>query len=172
MTNSDLTLAIRRAPADESAWEAWFKEVYPKVLYLTAKRSSGDVELAEEATQGAIERFLRYGAYERVDSDRRVIAYLVQTATRLMADEARRRAREVLIAADALAERVAVAHDWDDDLESLFARIPEAERRILRMALDGHSIQEIAKELGLGYSATAMRIHRAKARLRKSVLRE
>ena len=75
--SADFTAAIHESPDDEVAWDAWFREIYPRVLYSAVRRASGDVELAEEATQGAMECFLRYRAFERVDSDRSAITYLV-----------------------------------------------------------------------------------------------
>lgn len=169
--SADLTAAIHRTPDDKAVWDAWFREIYPRVLYLTARRASGDIELAEEATQGAIERFLRYHAYERVDSDRSAIAYLAQTATRLMIDERRRREREFSVPEEVLAERGphATIDEKAYDLKSLLSYVSKDERRVLELVLAGHSVREISELLNIGYSTVGMRIHRAKARLKEKV---
>ena len=132
-----------------------------------ARRASGDVELAEEATQGAIERFLRYRAYERVDSDPAAIAYLVRTAFRLMIDERRRQHRESTTSEGMLAARGPHATIDEDayDLRSLLRYVSKHERQVL----EGHSVREISEALGIGYSTVGMRIHRAKARLKARV---
>ena len=165
--SADFTAAIHESPDNEVAWDAWFREIYPRVLYSAVRRASGDVELAEEATQGAMERFLRYRAFERVDSDRSAITYLVRTAARLMIDERRRRGRELPVPERTLERAAAAAsEDPDDELKSLFRHLSREERQVLEMVVDGYSVREIAALLELGYSAVGMRIHRAKARLR------
>ena len=164
--SADLTTAIHQDPDDDVAWDAWFREIYPRVLYLSVKRASGDVDLAEEATQGAVERFLRYRAFERVDSDRSAILYLGRIAARLMVDERIRRQRELLVSEDTL-DRALVGEEPDEDLRSLLTHLSTEERQILEMVIDGYSVREIAATLEMRYSAVGMRIHRAKARLRE-----
>ena len=169
--SDDLTSAIHRTPDDEAAWDAWFREIYPQVLYVAARRAFGDIDLAEEATQGAIERFLRYRAYERVDSDRSAIAYLARTAVRLMIDERRRGMRESPTPVEVLVDRSgpAAAFEKKDEIESLLRYVSEDEREVLELVLHGYSVREIAEALEIGYSTVGMRIHRAKARLKEMV---
>ena len=165
---ADLTAEIHQAPDDRAAWDTWFREIYPRVLYLVARRASGDVELAEEATQGAIERYLRYRAYERVDSDPAAIAYLARTAFRLMIDERRRQHRESATSEELLTARGPHATIDEDayDLRSLLRHVSENERQVLEMVLEGYSVREISEALGIGYSTVGMRVHRAKAKLK------
>ena len=161
--SGDLTAAIHENPDDEGAWDAWFKEIYPRVLYLTARHAAGDIEVAEEATQGAVERFLRYRAFERVESDRTAVLYMVRTATRLIIDERRR--RELDSAA------LTLGAEEDEDVRPLLRFLTKGEREVLELVLDGYSVREIAARLGMQYSTVGMRIHRAKERL-KDRLRE
>ena len=169
--SADLTAAIHRTPDDKAVWDAWFREIYPRVLYLAARRAFGDIELAEEATQGAIERFLRYRAYERVDSDRSAIAYLARTAARLMIDERRRRERESPVPVEVLVDLGphATIDEKAHDLKSLLRYVSEDERQVLGLVLEGYSVREISEALKIGYSTVGMRIHRAKARLKERV---
>ena len=168
---ADLTAAIHRTPDDKAVWDAWFREIYPQVLYRAARWASGDIELAEEATQGAMERFLRYRAYERVDSDRSAIGYLARTAARLMMDERRRRERESPVPVEVLVERGphVTTDEKTHDLKSLLGHLSEDERKVLELVLAGYSVREISESLQIGYSAVGMRIHRAKARLKERV---
>ena len=166
---NDLTEAIRRTPDDEAGWDAWFREIYPQVLYITARRCERDIALAEEATQGAMERFLRYRAYERVDSDRSAVAYLARTAIRLLTDDWRRRERESPLSEKGDAERAGDFREVEDDFRSLLAYVSPEDRLVLEMVLAGYSVRELAEALGIGYSAAGMRVHRAKNRLRVRV---
>ena len=163
---ADLTTAIRRRPDDEAAWEAWFREIYPRVVYMAARRGAGQIADAEEATQGAVERFLRYRAYERVDSDRSAVLYLVRTAVRLMADDRRRRESELPLPSEGLVEPADRSGAGYEELEGLLRLVSEEDRQVLGLVVAGHSVGEIAKLLEVGYSAAGMRIHRARTRLR------
>lgn len=164
---SDLTVAIRQNPDDESAWDAWFREVYPRVVYIVARKAVGDIDLAEEVTQGAIERFLRYRAFERVRSDREAVAYLVQSAARLVADN--RRYRELTLSYQLEDSAEHSEEETDSDLEFLLSHISEQDQEVLRLVLEGYTVREIADAFGIGYSAAGMRINRARDRLRKVV---
>ena len=132
-----------------------------------ARWTPGDVELAEEATQGAMERFLRYRAYERVDSDGAAVAYLVRTAARLIMDDRRRRARESPLPSEGVPDHA--QPEAGHDLGYLFSQIPDDDRQLLELVVEGYSLREIAEILGLRYSAVAMRIHRARNRLREKL---
>ena len=166
---TDLTKAIRQRPDDEAAWEAWFREIYPRVVYMAARKGAGQIADAEEAAQGAVERFLRYGAYQRVNSDRSAVLYLVRTAVRLMADDRQRREREVPLSSEGLEEPGDQSGAGYQELEGLLRFVSEEDRQVLRLVVAGHSVGEIAKLLEVGYSAAGMRIHRARMRLREKL---
>ena len=140
------------------------------MLYITARRCTGNVELAQEATQGAMERFLRYRAYERVHSDRSAVAYLVQTAVRLVTDHRRRQQRELTFSEEDVVEPEAEGGlEVEHEIESLLRYVAKEDREVLEMVLAGYSVGEMAERLGVAYSAAAMRVHRAKNRLRARV---
>ena len=162
---ADLTSAIRRRPDDEAAWDAWFREIYPRVVYMAAAWGRAQIDEAEEAAQGAVERFLRYRAYERVDSDRSAVLYLVRTAVRLMTDIRRLREREVPLSREGPIEERS-GPDYED-LDGLLRFASEEDRQVLQLVVEGHSVGEIASLLEVGYSAAGMRIHRARKRLRE-----
>ena len=108
---------------------------------------------------------------DRVANDREAVAYLVRTAQRLHADDRRRSAAHAAgdPAASLLAEEdVSRPPDPFDllELDLLSSRLPPTDREVITYLRDGWSIGDIARELGISYTATAVRIHRAKARLR------
>lgn len=58
----------------------------------------------------------------------------------------------------------------DEDLYRMVLDLPEMERTVLNMfVFEGFSHKEIARALGINESASAMRFHRAKARLAKMI---
>ena len=170
---TDHTRDVRRRPQSESAWRHWFAFVYPRVYYTLYRITGGDDERTADLTQGAIERFLRYRALDRVTTDADSIAYLVHTAQRMHVDllrksRAERGAHEAVhVAAH---EQVLAAEDEASkvlDLERLTNRLDEPDRRLIGWLLAGRSLGQIAQRLGISYSAAATRVHRVKARLRK-----
>ena len=169
----DHTVRVRRSPQSATAWRDWCQFVYPRVYYAIYRMTRGDQERTADLTQEALERFLRYRAVERVTTDPESIAYLVRTAERINLDATResivrRRTQDGLraIAEEHLrvdADEVANALD----LERLISRLGEPDAQVLRWLRNEKSLGEIAKSLGISYSAAATRVHRAKVRLRK-----
>lgn len=52
--------------------------------------------------------------------------------------------------------------EWSRDLEKAIATLPEKQRRIIAMTkIEGHSVAETAKELGMSESAVKVAAHRA-----------
>jgi RNA polymerase sigma factor (sigma-70 family) len=164
----DYTVAVRRAIHDEMAWDAWFRVIFPRVYYILFRRTGGDVALSEELTQSAIERFLLYRAYDKVTTDDESVGYLARTALRLLADERRR--------TGVLGELPEDIGSYDSessivegrlDLERLTEQLPDSERMLVDLLREDHSIREIAKILGINYSAAGVRIHRVKQALKE-----
>ena len=143
------------------------------MYYAIYRMVKGDQERTADLTQGAVERFLRYRAVERVTTDAESIAYLVRTAERLNRDAAREsRARRTI--QDGLRATMGqhVRVDTDEvtnalDLERLTNRLGAPDAQLIRLLREGKSLGDIAEVLGVSYSAAATRVHRAKLRLRK-----
>jgi DNA-directed RNA polymerase specialized sigma24 family protein len=66
--------------------------------------------------------------------------------------------------------------DWIGEVEikellsGVWQELSASDRRLLRMMLSEHSIQEIADALAISYSAAAVRIWRLRSKLRKSLV--
>lgn len=167
----DQTQRLRREPDNEPAWRDWFRTVYRRVYYTVYRITGGDRQRAEDLTQAAIERFLRYGALDKVATDREAVAYLVRTAQRLNADERRQRVAPHAgqePSEDLIADLANQQLDPLDllDLDLLVSRLTQSDRELMVWLRHGYSIGEIARKLGIAYTAAAVRIHRAKALLR------
>ena len=167
---ADQTQRLRRDPDSEQAWREWFRTVYRRVYYTVYRATDGDRQRAEDLTQAAIERFLRYRALHKVATDEDAVAYLVRTALRVDMDQARQRglAHAPHESSGALPEEeFDQQHDPLDllDLDLLVARLAPADRQLIAWRREGQSIGDIARFLGITYTAAAVRIHRAKARL-------
>ena len=169
---TDYTHHVRRKPKSEAAWRNWCEFVYPRVYYAVYRMTGGDRERTADLTQGAIERFLRYEAVERVTTDADSIAYLVRTAERMNVDLIResivRRSTQEVIGRITYEQSPSEADEVSDtlDLERLIRRLGKPDRQLIEWLRAGASVSQIAEILGISYSAAATRLHRAKARLR------
>ena len=143
------------------------------MYYAVYRMTGGDKDRTADLTQGAIERFLRYGAVERVTTDAESIAYLVRTAERMNFNVMREWTVRHITQEDfdrltyeqSLSESDEVSNTLD--LERLIRRLGGADRQLVGWLRAGISVGQIADLLGVSYSAAATRIHRAKARLRE-----
>ena len=167
------TRDVRRRPQSEAAWRHWCEFVYPRVYYAVYRITRGDKERTADLTQGAIERFLRYGAVDRVTTDAESIGYLVRTAERMNFDVM----REWTVQRSTHEEYGRLTYEQSPpesdevsntlDLERLIRRLGKPDRQLVGWLRAGESVGQIADFLGISYSAAATRIHRAKARLRE-----
>src|SRR4029079_16988380 len=89
---SDGVNELQRALADDDAFESWYRRTVPRVYYYLARRSGGDVALAEELTQqtftAAIDQRSRYDG--RADT----VTWLCGIARHKLADHFRAIERE------------------------------------------------------------------------------
>lgn len=168
---TDRTHDLHLAPRSESAWRDWFLVVYPRVYYAVYRATSGDRARTEDLTQAAIERFLRYQALDKVNTDEDAVAYLIRTARRLNIDQSREHAARH--AAHYTFGTAATEGEDEEqalhvlDLERMIDRLSERDRQLISWLYAGRSVADIANSLAITYTAAATRIHRAKARLRR-----
>jgi RNA polymerase sigma factor (sigma-70 family) len=134
---------------------------------------NADGDLAQDLTQDAFLRFLTSGAIAKVSTGDDAVAYLRAIVRNLVRDYYRQRFLHPMISVDAIGaselesalNRVVQRSITDID----FALIPDLrdeDRVLLRFTIEGLSITEVAEQLGLTYSAAAVRLHRLRKYLR------
>ena len=172
-------LAIRRR--DREAWETLYGVMRPFVYSVVYRRLGGSAALAEDATQEVFLRLVRSSPFDRL---RKVDAF--RGYTWRVADNVALTYRRRLLAHptapldDEREEASAIEHasgtDWTGEVEikellnEVWQELSSADRRLLRLLLDGCSIREVAKALAFNYSAAAVRVWRLRAKLRKSLV--
>jgi len=165
---SELVEAIRRNPADQTAWQRWFEACHSRLYYVLYWKTGGNVQRAQDAAQEAMLRFVRYRGYERTPTDREALAYLIRTGLNALASE-----RALLPAGDSRLEAIEdpgqpiETAQKASDLERVLAELAPDDAETLRLAIVGNSTAEIARVLGITYTAAASRLHRAKARAKE-----
>jgi RNA polymerase sigma factor (sigma-70 family) len=167
---ADLVLEIRKNTAAPKAWEAWYRQAYPRVYYVAFRFARGNAETARDLVQETFTRFLQYGAIHRVTSERHALSFLIKTCRNLAIDRTAR-AREISLEDIPEYELVAPVEEQvhtGADLEELLRVLPPEERQMLQWTRDGFSLAEIAKKLNISYTAAGVRLHRLRKRLQQN----
>ena len=167
----NLTSAVRSAHRDQSAWDKWFKHVYPRVYYILYRRTHGNKDISEECVQGAIERFLKYQGLQKVTSDKESVAFITRIALNLWTE---RRLLDANFTSTADEPKTAPGYqsgiDARLDLYRLSSQLPKVDQALIWQLNQGQTVSEIAKSLGISYTAAGVRIHRIKHQLKNIVL--
>mgnify|MGYP001294619610 CR=1 FL=1 len=152
-------------------FEAIFREHY-RLTYRTAYAVTGSAEDAEDVVQTIFLRLLRRGSPP--DLKKNPGAYFYRAAVNLSLNAIRGRKRQTL-ALDQARFELRPGVEESDSAEEIHRRLYEAVARlesgdahilILRYA-HNYSDAEIAKLLGVARTTIAVRLYRARARLRK-----
>jgi RNA polymerase sigma-70 factor, ECF subfamily len=161
-------MALPATPDTSSSFEALYRscgaDVYAYVASLLRDRAA-----AEDVTALAFERALRKRrSFDRARGSER--AWLFGIARNAALDELRRRSRTAALLTDPPADAVADPEDDHDrraTVRAALAGLDPRDRELIALKFHaGLSNAEIAKVIGVGESAAAMRLHRAVTKLR------
>ena len=168
---------VAEIASDPDAFERFYREHVESVQRFVARRV-GDPYLAADLTADVfVAAIASARSYRRSRGE--PIAWLYGIARNVVADERRRSARELRAVARVRGRELVD----EDDLAALHERIdresaarelyreldlvPAGERAVLELvALDGLSVGEAGRALGIGGVAARVRLHRARGRLR------
>jgi RNA polymerase sigma factor (sigma-70 family) len=162
----------KRAPLDEAAFEALFRECASNV-HGYAISLLGDRAAAEDVTALAFERL--YRSRSRLDRGRGTPrAWLFAIARNAALDELRRRGRQPQRGLEGEVPRDEVPGDALEQVErratvrDALSALPPRERELVLLKFHGQlSNSELARALGISASNAGTRLHRALARLRE-----
>src|SRR4051812_33792893 len=174
--SSLLRLAENRA--DEEAWTALYVRFRPFVYTVAYRRTNGSRELTQEAVQETFLRLVKYCSFQTLndlDDFRRYLAVVTRNVVTILRrhEPHPEKHRGLLGSTEAeLGEPVLTPYGETVELRQLLQRaledLPREERRALALSMDGYSLQEIADRLGISVDNAAVRLHRIRAKLRRS----
>lgn len=156
--------AVRAAvlAGDAAAWGAWLDAAYPRVERYVRWRCGGPGELADEVVQDTwltAARTVRRFDPGRADFADWVCGVAANVLRNTLRGRRRRAKRETRLAADPACNR----READEAVAVALASLPAHYERALRAKyLDGASVAEVGKELGLGESAAESLLARAR----------
>ncbi|NRB46409.1 MAG: sigma-70 family RNA polymerase sigma factor [Saprospiraceae bacterium] len=180
-SQSDHSLLAAWASGDQAAASVFVQKYYRHAMVLSLGYCKGDTEQAETATQTFFERLARrlpkLGQEEPAklqEIGQHFSAYLL-TAIKNNVNEQRRSAvhyRTKIIATSPRTKPVAeppAAETFvrEDAIRHVLSFLPESQRTVYRLYLEGYSHQEIAQKIGLKQGQVRGRIDRGNQKLRQ-----
>jgi RNA polymerase sigma factor (sigma-70 family) len=163
--------------SDPEAFERFYRRHVEAVQRFVARRVD-DPHLAADLTADVFVAVIESaGSYRRSRGE--PVAWLFGIARNVVAGERRRKAKELRMTAQIRGRELldeddlAALHERIDDESTArelyrdMTQLPAAERAVLELvALDGLSVAEAGRALGIGAVAARVRLHRARRRLR------
>lgn len=164
--------------ASESAFDAWYERMLPRVYAYVCSRCGRDQDLAEDITQLTFVEAVRHHDSFAGRSD--PFTWLCSIARHKLADhyraldsEERRHLRLVERARDTDGSIDGLPVEEREVINRALATLPALQRAVLLFtALDGLSVREAAALLDRTESATESLLHRARAAFRRAYAEE
>ncbi|MGA2060208.1 MAG: sigma-70 family RNA polymerase sigma factor [Thermoguttaceae bacterium] len=174
MTNAGNDLLLRGlAAGDERAFAALYDQ-YGTRLYRTAYGILGHREDAEDAVQEVFTALIR--SHKTLGDVKDLTAYLFSALRRAAARCAERRKREPASSPavqdiEAKTEPKQTNHPSADRLEQALQKLPEEQREVISLKIDGQlTFNQIAEVLGISINTAASRYRYALEKLRETLL--
>jgi RNA polymerase sigma factor (sigma-70 family) len=166
---------LARAPDSTEAWQQLYELAWPFVFAFTYRYLRGARYLAEDASQEVFLRLIKYCNFSKVFDPQIFRAYVAVICINVCHDYLRRIKREAQ-----WSESAPIPYPYSspeehaklqDLLNEAFEQLNETDQKLLSLSIQGYKLPEIVKALGLSYENTAVRLHRLRSKLRKSLKR-
>lgn len=165
---------LRRALADDAAFESWYRRTGPRVYSYVLTRCSGDVPLAEELTQRTF--IAAIDQRSRFDGRSDVVTWLCGIARHKLADHFRSLEREERLRMRIKIRQIELdAGSRDAQLEDraiigeALSSLHASQRAVLVfVVLDGLTVSEAARLIGRSRGATESLLFRARESFRRA----
>jgi len=175
LPENDLGSLVRRLSeerADEDAWRALYKLMWPSLLAANQRRLRGAWMAAEDLTQEVFVRIAKYCNFNHFQDEAGFRGYVRAVSRNVCADYVRTLMRTTELPANLASDRgtggsTAGLIVAEADLRTFADSLDQHDRRLLSALINGNTISEIAVIEGLSYGNTAVRIHRLRNRLRR-----
>jgi RNA polymerase sigma factor (sigma-70 family) len=171
--------ALEDDRTSEDAWRVLITALRPKVLAISMRCLQGDRDLAEDSCQEVLIRLAaalveskRPELFDADRLDRYVVRMAVNSSIDYLRAYARRHAKNVNIENAVTPVSAPEPEKPDERLELLRTAVKNLnpkDRRVIELSLQGLTVREISNELGFTYGATAVRLHRIRYELAKSL---
>jgi RNA polymerase sigma factor (sigma-70 family) len=183
VTTAQLAAALNRlavARDDQEAWQVLFLGSWGAGLTASSRTLKGQLDLAQDATQEAFHRMIKYADFTRLRDPDAFLSYFRAVCRNVARDALAHFAPELAhnipleefevpsprVQLPDTPEEILRAHQLKD---AIFSQLDPLDRKLMNLLLEGYSLQEIATLMGLGYGNTAVRLHRLRLVLRNFI---
>lgn len=170
------TLASSRE--DQQAWQIIFLGAWGTGLSAANRVLRGQLDLAKDVTQEALGRIIKYCDFEELQDPDAFLSYFRAVSRNVARDALSRLAPELAgqipmeeLDFAGLPKQGSVTPEQllraEELRNELLDRLEPPDQELMMFLLEGYSLSEMAKLLGLSYSNTGIRLHRLRLVLRK-----
>jgi RNA polymerase sigma-70 factor (ECF subfamily) len=172
---------------EESAFDAFFEDLFPRVYRFVLPRVGRDTDAAKEIVQATLIKAIRN--LRQFRGDAALFSWVCQIARHELSDRARaeRRYQQRVVPIDdhpeiaAALESIAApasdepSHRYSQDetrrlVQVVLDRLPSRYGDVLEWKyVDGHSVEEIGERLGVGHAAAQSMLARARVAFREAL---
>jgi len=172
---------LERSRADQEAWNLLYRHLWPLLVAINYRILRGDRELAQDASQEVVLRLFRYVQFEDFqDKPEDFLSYVRAMCRNVSRSYLARLLREPSFSQQLLESRELLKsptgeNDAEErailrsEMTAATASLDSDDRKLLDLLRAGATISEIAERLGITYSNAAVRIHRLRLALSKSM---
>ena len=169
----DILSRLEKSRDNEEAWSELYINMWPWVFSHIYRYLRGAGKSAEDASQDVFLRLLRYCKFQKVQDPLAFQAYLrtiCKNVARNYLSETYKRSEIELH----LEEKNEIFFKEEEErmtaIERVLNSLDEPEKQLIRLAIDGYSMQEIAQKTEWSYSNTAIRLYRLRKKIRNYLL--
>jgi RNA polymerase sigma factor (sigma-70 family) len=173
---ADILEQLSSSRKDEQAWLMLYKSLWPILIGTSFRILRGNRALAEDASQEALLRILRYARFEDFAGDSEGFKAYVKMVSRNVSRDYLEKLLQQPIGgseADDRMERLPDQNARDSEREyirqelasSFYATLEQTDRELLELLQGGTAISEISRALGVSYTNAAVRIHRLRQKV-------
>jgi RNA polymerase sigma factor (sigma-70 family) len=163
----DLLRKLSKRRYDEKLWESLYRNLRSFVWALAYRNLSGNRAMAEDAVQEIFFRLFRYTDFSTFNTPEDFLAYLVTVTRHATVDLGRKALRYAIESPDEYHEDSAKSDPTPQQIDQarsllgdVIGQMNGAQRQLAELLMEGKTLSEIARVLGLSYSAAGVRVHR------------
>lgn len=167
---------LKASPADEGAWRSLYHQLWPFVVAVLYRRLRGsERKAAEDAAQEVFIRLLRSQPFDKIPDADALRAYVWRVAENVAKTHLRKlhaqQDGESGAAEWGRLEPSVPALESDGELrvrellDLAEIMLEPKDRDLLRMIVEGSSLDQAADQMGLSYSNAGVRLHRIRRKL-------
>lgn len=171
----ELLTKLGTQPKDEQLWWELYSHVRRFVFGVAYRALNGNRGLADDATQVVFMRLFQYAEFTEFSEPEDFLGYIATIARHAALDLKKAEGRYVtgldLTLCDFIPGTPTPAQHESArrSLLELLEQLDPEERHLVDLLMEGFSLDEIAGQLKISYANAAVRIHRLRERLRKSL---